>query len=261
MDGHSGEREAASWGGVYNAPGKVRGRRIFLSPGALLLLLLMAPVLLPGCATWVLQSSSQPLPVDRALDDSEANAVGYFLPKAMIRCELSATATSTEVKIFTDFVPDPDQFYLLHYKVNPASYDLVNITLNQHGLLQEIDVTTEDKSGEVIVKLAELVKEALKVSFGVPPTAMRGKESPEVRHREAVFDPRDLLNRDKTLDSHKGQEITLTLKDPRNGRAANRGPAAQRGIHYRPLMPYTLDISKLSIIAAVIFNCRFDIYK
>jgi hypothetical protein len=215
-----------------------------LPGGGLLTLLLMIVILLPGCATWVLQSSRQPVPVDQALNDSEANAVGYFLPKAMIRCELKGTQTSTEVKIYTDLVPDPDQFYLLHYKANPASDDQVNITLNQHGLLQEIDVTTEDKSGEIIVKLAELVKEALKVTFGLPPTAMREKAPPIVRYREAVFDPRDLLNQYRTLDSHQGQEITLTLKDPRNGVAANHGPQTQRGIYYRPLMPYTLEITQ-----------------
>ncbi len=240
-------------GSVSGVPGGEVGeaagrcRRIFSRTGAFLMLLLLAAVCLTGCATWVLQSSPRPVPVDRALDDSEANAVGYFLPKAMIRCELSAVGDSTEVKVFTDLVPDPAQFYLLHYKANPASDDQVNITLNQQGMLQEIEVTTEDKSGEIIVKLAELVKEALKVSFGLPSGVKAApRVLPGVRYWKAVFDPRDLLNRSQTLDSRQGQEITITLKDPRNGRGADHGPATQRGIYYRPLMPYTLEITRKS---------------
>jgi hypothetical protein len=191
-----------------------------------------------------LQSSQKPVNPTRALDDSESNAVGYFLPKVMIRCELEDGAKGVDLKVFTDYVPDPDQFYLLHYKANPASDDKVNITLNQQGMLQEIDVTTEDKSGEIIVKLADLVKEVLKMSLGLPPAKMRAPPGPPVRYHVAVFDPRELLNQERTFDTVKN--ITITLKDPRKGLAAKHGPGQQRGVYYRPLMPYTLEVTQIS---------------
>lgn len=92
----------------------------------------------------------------------------YFLPKAKIRIQIVAGPTDYSFKyVETIIAPDEKTLRLLDYNQNFLSSlysDIWEIKLTNNGLLNKISTTVEDKTGEVIVKIVDIGKEALKIA-------------------------------------------------------------------------------------------------
>jgi len=58
----------------------------------------------------------------------------------------------------TETVADPTELYLLNYKGFGFAADDVRFVINKKGLLQTVDITVEDRIGEIISKLSEAPK-------------------------------------------------------------------------------------------------------
>ncbi|MBP6366468.1 MAG: hypothetical protein KBA82_04260 [Nitrosomonas sp.] len=60
-------------------------------------------------------------------------------------------------------IPDPTARLLLEYNLSMRSSDEFRLAVTKNGLLNTVKSLSEDKTGEVIVKLAELAKEGIKI--------------------------------------------------------------------------------------------------
>jgi hypothetical protein len=60
--------------------------------------------------------------------------------------------------------PDPNHLYLLNYEPSAFADDKVTLSVTKEGFLTTADVTAEDRTGDVIRKLAELAKEVAKIA-------------------------------------------------------------------------------------------------
>ena len=87
-------------------------------------------------------------------------------------------------------IPDPNTRMLLEYNLSIRSSDEFRLGVTKNGLLNTVKSLSEDKSGEVIIKLAELAKEAAKIALFITPTSEQKlikKQSPDER-RKACYD-------------------------------------------------------------------------
>lgn len=87
-------------------------------------------------------------------------------------------------------IPDPNTRMLLEYNLSIRSSDEFRLGVTKNGLLNTVKSLSEDKSGEVIIKLAELAKEAAKIALFTTPTSEQKlikKQSPDER-RKACYD-------------------------------------------------------------------------
>jgi hypothetical protein len=61
-------------------------------------------------------------------------------------------------------VPDPNHRYALNYDPSAFADDKINLAITKDGFLTTADITAEDRTGDVIRKLAELAKEVAKIA-------------------------------------------------------------------------------------------------
>ncbi len=155
-------------------------------------------------------------------------------------CTLTLQETLTE--------PDPRYLFTLSHLGDIFADDQVTITLAANGLLAKVETTSEGKAGQVVVKVAELAKEVMKASTGLP-TGVKALDRKQGPFRyEAILDPTDAgaveaLNRD--LDT-RGCNLVVDVRPPAfppAGDALTPTPAsgeARDGIYYRPALPYVI---------------------
>lgn len=98
--------------------------------------------------------------------DSDDPGLVYYLPKTMMRVEITVlkeptdtVPSGTEFKVTTFHVPDLKHRYTLHYRRNPFFHDRLCYTLDDANpsLLSSVEVSTEDATPEIAVSLAQLV--------------------------------------------------------------------------------------------------------
>lgn len=112
---------------------------------------------------------------------------GNFNPVAGLG---TASGTTKKTKTYRlafvgiSYVPDPNLQFVLNYRPAATAEDDVKITIGKNGLLSKVAVTTEDKTGAIVLKLIEIGKEAAKIGaiFG---------EAGETLVYDTTFDPFD----------------------------------------------------------------------
>jgi len=168
---------------------------------------------LSACASPMQQSSSLNNDYLTKPGDKEAvRGIPYYLPDTVIPIKVSGdfqvlpdrkpkdpkinpnpqdyeyvlTFTIDETKQ----IPDPNTRMLLEYNLSIRSSDEFRLGVTKNGLLNTVKSLSEDKSGEVIIKLAELAKEAAKIALFTTPISEQKlikKQSPDER-RKACYD-------------------------------------------------------------------------
>lgn len=205
---------------------------------SLITVIFVSAVSFSGCSLAVLQSSHSPTG-----HVSQPGDLGYFLPKGLIHFSVTGSKEKGwTIVASSKIVPDRKQFYTLTYNASPLADDQVKINISNEGLLESIDVTVADKTGDIIVKLAQLAKEAAKLTaFGL--------EGREPAPKELVLE--------QDIDPDNSEEITKLNKklqlfglkaeiDPLgHDMQITSGPSDNRGIFYRPLIPYRVTIRTL----------------
>jgi hypothetical protein len=113
----------------------------------------------------------------------------------------------------------------------------LTIQLTPEGLLKKVDTTVEDKSGEVIVKLAEVGKEIARVAMYVSSVG----ETPVVK-QDLTFSPSDLSDVNSKLigispEKFKIELVPMVPLSPSNMGGDNKSSS---GVCFRPQIPYKL---------------------
>lgn len=221
-------------------------------------------VLLAGCGGVV--SSRHVTTTSTIKDPFPANAY-YFLPLIKVRLIAEGTSAPTEractltlKETLTE--PDPRYMFSLSHLSDIFADDQVTITLAANGLLTKVETTSEGKAGQVLLKLAELAKEIMKASAGLPTDVKALDLKKEPFHYDVILDPTDAkavgaLNEDL---NKRGCNLLIDVRPPEFPSATgvaqsetqtprpaggtsnpNDPPTAVRnGIFYRPALPYII---------------------
>lgn len=202
-----------------------------------------------GCASTVLKSSDTPLRSPQ--NTIQPNALGYFLPKGMLRLANHEKDAQKEVWVLETFlVPDPTQFYTLEYLPSSRSDDTVEVKLSQAGLLQEVKLTTAEKTGDIIIKVIDILKEGAKALLPLPMATEKAPPLPATeKFLDVTIDPDIFLYHKETeknelkkmLEPYK-VEIDLKPLLPDDLSRIPRDPSPQAGIYFRTLVPYQLTL-------------------
>lgn len=200
-----------------------------------------------GCAT---VTTSRHVDAKVSLPSDHA-ALRYFLPKGVIRVAVmkkdlgvpvGGAANAPHTLSYrldvsdVSYVPDYSQGYELHYHPSIWAEDAVTVTANSKGLLSKVQVTTEDKTGAIFLKLAELGKEAVKAAF----VSFETKPGEEVVYEE-ILDPLDAAAVVALDTKVKSIDASLSFDAAPEGGVPGAGPATApttnvTGVVYRPLI-------------------------
>lgn len=96
------------------------------------------------------------------LPDPKDFGIPYYLPKSLVTVTVAKTTSTTTKK--TDYtitaasamVPDTEHLFTLQPQHNFLASDRICIARTQSGLLASLQFATDDKTDEILVKLAEL---------------------------------------------------------------------------------------------------------
>ncbi len=199
--------------------------------------LFVALTAVSGCSV----VTSTRLPIDQL--SARTTAAYYFLPKSMIHVQLlESTDKSGKVKHALQYaetlmVPDSSELFVLDYNQSALSDDSLTIQLTAEGLLKRVETTAEDKSGEIIVKLAEVGKEAAKAAVYVSSVG----ESPKVI-RDFMISPSDVCKVNSEILGATEEKLKIDLKPLVSPSPSSRGTddRGMSGICFRPQIPYQL---------------------
>lgn len=174
--------------------------------------------------------------------------VSYYLPKGVVTASvLKSEATDASGKLIASYrlslsdvayVPDTTQLFFLRYEPSILADDALTVDVTSKGLLSKVNVSSEDQTGAVVLKLAELGKEVAKgfvlLSAGPGETTVF----------QQTFDPLDAASVSALNTAIKGYAGNLQLTvNTTAAPAPVVGAEGFSGIAYRPLMPCEVVVS------------------
>ncbi|MHB9072578.1 MAG: hypothetical protein ACYC6G_03555 [Desulfobaccales bacterium] len=207
-------------------------------------------LVLSACSRAVLQSSVTTQPVDQNI--TQPDTMGYFLPKGLIRVQLKPDPVKTnDLQLTTSvrYIQDPGYFFTLKYLPMTTFDDNIDVKLTELGFLDAIVVTTTDKKREIVGKVIEIAKEIAKITT-FPGTVAKLEAKGKVPNIDVEFDPDLFLNAERKTERRvledrffKPYNIKVNLERTfPGGNFTKQGPTDQKGIYYRPLLPYELSV-------------------
>ncbi len=212
------------------------------------LLIVISVSILAGCSG-IIQSKKEPA--------SSTTGIFYCLPKGIVQLKFMPSGSKDDkplLQIITKYVPDPELRFNLYYKKNTAYDDNINICVSKEGLLKSVDVTTEDRTKDVIVTVVETAKEIAKFVMAFPGGELRGKDSSQIRYFDIAFDPKDFIvdgkGEAKLQTSEAGEKLQgvgirelkiIRMFDFSKVKVADADTENNHnGVFYKPLLPYKL---------------------
>ena len=193
-----------------------------------------------GCASAVLQSKPENVSQSTFPPDS----IGYYLPKGLVHIEVKKSDKGDyEVTADKKIVPDPQYFYTVQYHPKSWANESVKVKVAPTGLLESVEVMTEDKTVEIAEKITLLIKEIGKAAMPLRPPAARIARMKVLKFIDVDVDPDSPKDLERLNDALKPLDITIGLR-PQMGLAekAHQSLSDQPGIYYRTLVPYILTI-------------------
>lgn len=171
-----------------------------------------------------------------------------------------STAWSYKIRyLATRYVPDPHHRFTVRHRPNLLSNDDIRVVVGKDGLLDVVEVTSEDKSVEVVRKLIEIGKNVARIAA----QAGGARSTPEEVIFKASFDPTsdtEVAKINHALQQVEGgpYEVSLTDRSPQGSKQVHStypqaGTAGRdfQGIVFRPILAYGLRLSRQSIVQEV----------
>ena len=161
---------------------------VYLAIGILLLILLLG--IFSSCAVVRTDYSS----------NAKKNAtVYYYLPEGNLKISAHAKAVvvydadssltdgsyviEESFSVSTEMIADTKNLLSLNYKPNALMADDIKYAVNSKGLLETVNITTEDRSAAIIAKIAE----APQIILSAPAVAGRGKNIVKIKEFTSDF--------------------------------------------------------------------------
>lgn len=201
-----------------------------------------------GCSA-VIQSKKEPA--------NNTTGIFYSLPKGIVQLKfmpLNSREKQPLLQVMTKYVPDPERHFNLYYNRNIAYDDNISISVSREGLLKSIEVTTEDKTKDVVVTVVEIAKEIAKFFIAFPGGDLREVDASRVKYFDIAFDPRDFIvdakGEPRSQITETGENLkdygieklrVIRMFDSSKVKMADAGAEdSHNGIFYKPLLPYKL---------------------
>lgn len=151
------------------------------------------------CATLVLCACTAVTSKHTPLGSKTSNGVDYSLPAGILTLRIHKTSLGNGYFAYVpsvtqpSIVPDPGFTYTLMHDPRFTASDNLVIHKTDSGLLEKLELTAKDETGDVIVTTVDLAKSILLgiPSEEAPPGAIIGTEPTRVLVFEAQFDPFD----------------------------------------------------------------------
>lgn len=163
-------------------------------------------------------------------DASEVRAnVGnyYFLPKARVRIKAEKTADGGFTVTVSQFnLPDRTQRYFLQHRTNILADDALVLTVDKNGLLQTMNLDSEDKTPAIIDSVTATVIDVFKVASqtaALEPAPGQGQPAKTFTPFNYVFDPLNKIETDEIKEKMKDKYFQLEVYPypaPRSGTTA-----------------------------------------
>ena len=225
-----------------------RARRCSLpsAPAALVAGLLAS--MLVACASDTVRSGSV---TDPPKIWSRTDAVPYNLPRVLFnvtieRKVVDGAAQDTMTVGEPAVVPDPEHRYRLYYDRSAFASDSMLFETGVSGLLTTINATSEDETGDLVVKLGELAAQVARIAAAArapappPPTPFKISK---------LVDPANDGDRNE-LDgwlSKRGLDFDVVPLGWDRAKIASEREALKkpppRGVLFRPVLPYKISLS------------------
>lgn len=189
---------------------------------------------------------------ERTAGRSSVQGVPYSLPIGMMKLKVELDANNV-FKVTGPSVinfPQRDRTFFLTYKPSPFASDEVLFGVDDKGLLQTVNSTTEDRSPEIVSKITEIATDL--VLSGVPKLTEAADApatgSAKPFQREFFLDPLKLVN--KAPLRRNGVTLAVTDLAPGSGTAIHTpvwpapNPDARQGsVHFRLLRPLLVTLT------------------
>lgn len=161
-------------------------------------------------------------------------AAYYFLPKAMLHVQLKKAGDAYQLKYLDpEIVPDNSRLYRFDYHASALSEDTLNVQIGPNGLLKKIDSSTEDKSGQIILKLAEIAKEAAKAAIAFPGGVGAGEA-------DFIFSPEDVQQINQRIKVIAPGGPQMVIDPPVLSQSSSIETDHRDGVCFRPKLAHTL---------------------
>lgn len=192
--------------------------------------------------------------------DLADEGISYYLPRTLVDVTIVAAAPTFEGKtasaypldldgkphflvVTTSTVPDLRQQYRLNYQRNIFFHDRVCVSTQQNGLLNSVEIATEDATPQILVALA-----ALAGSFGGP--SFRGGQQDEPPNAARVtFDPfvdREVISAERYLNAklHLAKPIRIDLAQVRRLGDPKFKTCEGKGVCFRTMVKVPIRIGQ-----------------
>lgn len=173
--------------------------------------------------------------------------IPYGLPKALIGVTVSAEGSGKPLKVTIGaptVLADPAARYML--TAAPSAWANDNFVLKtKGGLLEAVNATNEDQSGQALVKVVEIAGEAAKVVSGLRDARAAGATPGPAFSVSFVLDPFDPATVEDAQSRLAGFGISLELSSVAGGAVPARDPEANacaQSLCYRMLIGIYLSI-------------------
>jgi hypothetical protein len=179
----------------------------------------MVSAVFAGCVA--LRSTSAP-EVVAALEPRLGNY--YFLPRGLIQLDGTPSTGDFQVTVKTFNVPDRGRRFFLRQHHNAFYEDDLVLKVNGKGLLETVNLSTEDKTPAILDKVADTFIDVAKISAsgGISPLFRKAediKQAIVLRPFHVVFDPFDPGQRNAAVAKLRDCGFELVFHDPGEARA------------------------------------------
>lgn len=188
---------------------------------------------------------------------SRTDSLPYNLPRVLVnvtieRKVVEGVAQDSLTVGDPVIVPDPAHQYRLYYDRSVFATDKMVFETGVSGLLTTINATTEDETGDLVAKLAELAAQVAKVAVMLAPD---GRPPIAPFKISKLVDPSDdgesravngwlaSLGADLVFES---KPMGWRKEDLAAQKKALAEAPAQQGVFFRPVLPYVLSLRRAS---------------
>jgi hypothetical protein len=165
----------------------------------------------------------------------------YFLPRGLIQLDgapLSKDApTDFQVTVKSFNVPDKDRRFFLRQRNNPFYEDDLQLKINGKGLLETVNISTEDKTPAIIDKVTETFIDVARIgasgSNGLFQSAKQLQTAIALKPFHVVFDPSSPAERNAARARLEECGFKLEFPDATAAKARVASDSKDRKILYR----------------------------
>lgn len=144
----------------------------------------------------------------------------YFLPRGLVQMDgepvyVQNNMVDFKITVKVANVPDKEARYFLRHRINVFYDDAIVLKVNGKGLLESVNITTEDRTPAIIDKIADTIIDIGKIASSGNPLAdvksLQDENKPKAFHVQ--FDPLSPIQRGQAVAALEKAKVVLAFDD------------------------------------------------